>query len=104
MIEFNENTLDDPSVPEYVRVNMDAMMSMLGVSSRSSVFRAIDRKEIPPGFGKKKEWTIGQLREWRVMRGRMANVEAMLRQSETDKIAEMACSFVRKIAEQQAAS
>lgn len=68
--------IDDPSVPPYVTVGVTSLMAYIGVTTEMSVYRAVNRGELPtamvPG-----QWTVGQIREWRILLGRLANVKAI---------------------------
>lgn len=68
--------INDPNVPSYVTVGVTSLMAYLGVTTEMSVYRAVNRGELPPAMIPG-QWTVGQIREWRILMGRLANVKAI---------------------------
>lgn len=70
--------IDDPATPDYVVLDVNAMMAYLGVKTRVSVAQAVQKKVIPPSMHNgHPRWTVGQVREWRILRGRIENAKAI---------------------------
>ena len=68
--------IDDPNVPPYVTVGITSLMAYMNVTTEMSVYRAINRGELPPAMVPG-QWTVGQIREWKILLGRLANVKAI---------------------------
>lgn len=68
--------IDDPNVPPYVTVGITSLMAYINVTTEMSVYRAVNRGELPPAMVPG-QWTVGQIREWRILLGRLANVKAI---------------------------
>ena len=68
--------IDDPSVPPYVTIGITSLMAYIGVTTEMSVYRAVNRGELPPAMVPG-QWTVGQVREWRILLGRLANARAI---------------------------
>lgn len=93
MIEFNENTLDDVSVPDFTSVDAEAIMKIFGWRNRNTITRQVG-KMIPPPTGKRnRKWTVGQLRDWRVRIGIQANERAARLNEECVKLAARETAF-----------
>lgn len=77
MTTFDTGTLDDMSVSDVISVDLENMKAILGVKSRASIYRSIDSGDIPPPARTRPlEWTIGQLRDWRLRKSLAANERA----------------------------
>lgn len=87
-IVLGPGALDDPGIPDYVSLDGAAIRKIFGWSTSSAITRAIGRKEIPPSIvPNRHQWTVGQLRDWRIRRGILANREAERREAECATLA-----------------
>ena len=68
--------IEDPSVPGYVTIGVRGLMGYLGASTELTVYRAIERGELPPGY-LPGQWTVAQIREWKILMSRVANAKAL---------------------------
>lgn len=87
-IVLGPGALDNPAIPDYVSVDGKAIRKIFGWATSSAIARAIGRKEIPPSIvPNRHQWTVGQLRDWRIRRGILANREAERREAECATLA-----------------
>lgn len=97
IINIGPGALDDTSIPDYVGVDAEGIMRIFGWTNRTSINKNLG-KRIPPSLDcHRYEWTIGQLRDWRMKRGLLANQEADRRARECARIIE-AGSMLEKAA------
>lgn len=76
MTENSHIDIESPSTPPYLRVSTEDMKAYLGVKARQSVYRAVNDKRIPPPI-EPGVWTVDQVRQWTIQRGRDANIQAL---------------------------
>lgn len=68
--------INDPNVPGYTVVGITALMAYTGTTTEASVYRAINRGDLPPAHVPG-QWTVQQVREWKVLLGRLANFKVI---------------------------
>lgn len=86
-IELGPGALDDPAIPDFVGVSQEQLMRIFGWTNRTTIAKNIG-KRIPPSHDDgRNEWTIGQLRDWRIRRGLLANRKAERLAEECAKLA-----------------
>lgn len=68
--------IEDPSVPGYVTIGIKGLMEYIGATTELTVYRAIERGELPPGY-LPGQWTVAQVREWKLLMGKVANAKAL---------------------------
>lgn len=76
-IVLGPGALDDPAIPDAFAVGLEGIKSIIGKKSRSSIYRKIEAGDIPPPAQTHPiEWTVGQLRDWRLRKSLEANERA----------------------------
>ena len=78
--EARQDVIDvfDPAVPDYLVLDTDDIVRIFKISGKPDVTQAVGKFRLPPpmdfgGFNGAGRWTVGQIREWFIFKGRVQN-------------------------------